>query len=133
MWAHVVNGLVADVTNVDPSDRYHPDLVWLPCSEDTKPGWLFEQGKFQFDSQLHHADLIAMQRIWRDARLQATEWLVMRHRDELAMTISATLTAQQYSELLNYRQHLRDWPTSASFPDQSSAPAPPEWLALQTS
>ena len=82
-------------------------------------------------AELSFEELSERARAWRDAAISATEWLSARHRDEIDGELSTTLTAEQFSELLSYRQALRDWPESAAFPDQTSRPAEPVWLAHQ--
>lgn len=77
-------------------------------------------------------ELAADERVWRDAELGATEWLVMRHRDEQDMAMTTILTAAQFAELLTYRQKLRDWPTAAGFPSLYQRPRMPAWVAEQT-
>lgn len=67
-------------------------------------------------------------RAWRQASLAATEWLVTRHHDEQALGRGTHLSAAQYLQLLEYRQALRDWPGSPSFPAMDSRPAVPQWL-----
>ncbi|WP_248738138.1 phage tail assembly chaperone [Pseudomonas sp. MWU12-2029] len=68
-------------------------------------------------------------RAWRQSALAATEWRVTRHRDEQELGRGTTLKAQQYLELLEYRQALRDWPDSGAFPSSVSRPSAPQWLA----
>lgn len=68
------------------------------------------------------------ERAWRDSQVNATEWLVNRHRDELDMQLETTLLAAQFSELLKFRQALRDWPQSDLFPAFESRPLAPTWL-----
>lgn len=75
--------------------------------------------------------LAAIERRWRDAEVNSTEWLVNRHRDELDMQQSPTLETAQYTELLEYRQALRDWPQTGLFPDVSQRPVAPPWIAEQ--
>lgn len=75
--------------------------------------------------------LAATERAWRDAEVSATEWLVTRHRDEQDMQLTTTLTAEQFAELLVYRQALRDWPQTESFPDSAHRPVAPAWIAEQ--
>lgn len=72
------------------------------------------------------------ERTWRDAEMQSNEWLVARHRDEQDMQLATTLTAEQFAELLVYRQALRDWPQSEAFPDSAQRPVAPPWIAEQT-
>ncbi|PLP87602.1 phage tail protein [Pseudomonas sp. FFUP_PS_473] len=74
-------------------------------------------------------ELAAAERKWRDGQVSDTEWLVTRHRDEQDMQLSTTLTPEQFSELLAYRQGLRDWPQSELFPGIEHRPQPPTWLA----
>lgn len=51
----------------------------------------------------------------RDAKLVATNWLVERHREEQESG-TTTLAVQEYSDLLAYRQALRDVPQQEGFP-----------------
>ncbi|QDD91317.1 phage tail assembly chaperone [Pseudomonas oryzihabitans] len=71
----------------------------------------------------------AAERSWRDKRLVGTDYLVVRHRDELEAARATSLTDAQYRELQAYRLDLRDWPRASGFPDQHSRPVAPEWLA----
>ncbi|TDJ76969.1 phage tail protein [Pseudomonas putida] len=75
--------------------------------------------------------LAANERAWRDAEVSSTEWLVTRHRDEQDMQLATTLTAEQFAELLVYRQALRDWPQTEAFPDSAQRPVAPAWIAEQ--
>lgn len=69
--------------------------------------------------------LASQARAERDARLSDTNWLVERHREEQE-TGATTLTAQEYTELLAYRQALRDVPQQAGFPETIDWPILPE-------
>ena len=68
----------------------------------------------------------------RNGELVASDWLVSRHRDEKDFGQSTTLSQDQFSELLAYRQALRDWPQSPDFPVIEQRPAAPPWIADQT-
>lgn len=57
----------------------------------------------------------------RDAKLTATNWLVERHREEQE-TGATTLSAQEYADLLAYRQALRDVPQQSGFPESIQWP-----------
>ena len=67
-------------------------------------------------------------RNWRDQELAASQWLVDRDRDEQAAGTPMTLSSDQYHDLLDYRQNLRDWPSLAGFPKDASKPLAPAWL-----
>lgn len=86
----------------------------------------------KFDFTMTSEQIIAAERVWRDEQVDATEWLVTRHRDEQYMQLPTTLTAEQFAELLAYRQALRDWPQTEVFPDPTQRPVAPPWLAEQT-
>ncbi len=77
-------------------------------------------------------ELAEKERHWRDLVISTTEWIVTRHRDEVDMGQETMITAGQFSELLRYRQALRDWPTVEGFPNVDLRPNPPGWLADQT-
>lgn len=75
--------------------------------------------------------LRAAERSWRTAELSRYEWVATRHRDEVDMGVDTTLTAEKYTELLQYRQSLRDWPSVEAFPVLERRPSAPTWLAVQ--
>ena len=58
----------------------------------------------------------------RNRLLSRTDWLVLRHRDQLANSGTTTLTPESFAALLSYRQALRDLPLQPGFPDQSTFP-----------
>lgn len=52
----------------------------------------------------------------RDRRLDATTWLVERHKEQTAGNIETSITGEDYAALLTYRQALRDLPQQQGFP-----------------
>lgn len=58
--------------------------------------------------------------------LSRSDWLSTRHRDQLEANIPTSLTSEQFSELLTYRQALRDWPVSGDY--NEPYPAQPGWM-----
>jgi hypothetical protein len=75
--------------------------------------------------------LIEAARNWRDGEITRVDWVRDRHRDEVELGGATSITAERYTELLGYIQQLRDWPLSEGFPDASSRPDAPEWIASQ--
>ncbi|WP_448177357.1 phage tail protein [Pseudomonas putida] len=76
------------------------------------------------------AELAASERLWRDEQLLATDGIVTRHRDERDIGAHTTLNSEQFSELLEYRQDLRNWPQTDAFPDSPQRrPISPAWVA----
>jgi hypothetical protein len=45
---------------------------------------------------------------FRNEKLFSTDWMVIRHRDQIDVGVATTLTNTQYQNLLIYRQALRD-------------------------
>ncbi|WP_256205396.1 MULTISPECIES: phage tail assembly chaperone [unclassified Pseudomonas] len=107
------------IANPDPAKVRSHDADGLPVLIDA-PAW-----------QPTADELAAHERVWRDTQVSETEWLVARQRDEQDMQLATTLTAEQFTELLTYRQALRDWPQSGLFPDAEQRPVAPPWIAEQ--
>ena len=83
------------------------------------------------DLVLTPEEVAALERAWRDSVLAQAVWLRDRHRDQLEIGGSTTLTAEQFQELLVYMQALRDWPQSPDFPLTEHRPVAPPWIAEQ--
>lgn len=74
-------------------------------------------------------DYAGIERKWRDKQVESIKWIRERHRDEVDMVASTTISPAQFSELLAYIQSLRDWPESKDFPAQEKRPSAPKWIA----
>lgn len=69
----------------------------------------------------------------RDRRLNATTWLVERHKEQTEGNIETSITEEDYAALLTYRQALRDLPQQQGFPWSGDINAPDvPWPALFT-
>ena len=129
------NCYIPSVHRVIPDDAVElPDEVFLSVIANPAPGKVRSHDKSGLPILIDpppasDAELAAIERQWRDGKVGETEWLVARHRDEQDMQLSTTLTPEQFSELLAYRQGLRDWPQSELFPGIEHRPQPPTWLA----
>nr|WP_314121394.1 phage tail assembly chaperone [uncultured Brevundimonas sp.] len=60
----------------------------------------------------------------RDAEIARLRWFVERHRDEITLGVTTTLTAEDFILVLQHIQLLRD------LPDQAGFPADVEWPTL---
>ena len=69
-----------------------------------------------------------MVRYDRNNRLDRTQWLMQRHRDEIEFGCNPTLSHERYVELNKYRQELRDVPDQVGFPSGVVWPSVPTWL-----
>lgn len=45
IWARIENGVVMELTDIDPEGRFHPSLVWVECPDEVVPGYLYD-GEF---------------------------------------------------------------------------------------
>jgi hypothetical protein len=73
--------------------------------------------------------LAEFERQWRDGAISQVQWLINRHRDEIEIGLTTTLTTEQFAVLLAYVQSLRDWPESPLFPEAAGRPEVPNWIA----
>ncbi len=46
MWALIEDNLVQEITSIDPSGRFHPDLTWIECDENVLPGYQYDGSDF---------------------------------------------------------------------------------------
>lgn len=115
-------GTVYDTTTGNP--QQYEDLGDLPGNLTAEPrpspfhewvmgGWVLDAAAKQ------NAERDA-ERVWRDSRLASTDYLAMP---------DYPLTDAARSEVLAYRQALRDWPEGGEFPLPAHRPKPPAWLA----
>ena len=65
----------------------------------------------------------------RKLKITKCSWIVERHRDEIDMGKTTTLTDEQYRQWLNYRQQLRDIPQTLTDFTTFEWPAPPMTIA----
>lgn len=46
MWALIINGVVSEVTEINPEGRFVSELEWVECSAQVGPGWAFDGANF---------------------------------------------------------------------------------------
>lgn len=73
------------------------------------------------------------ERAWRDSQFSSVTWLRDRHRDEMELGLTPTLTDDEFKELLKYMQTLRNWPQDAGFPQAQQRPHVPQWVIVRAS
>ena len=69
--------------------------------------------------------IVEFERAWRNTEIERVKWLRERHQDEIGSNRPTTLPADQFNELVDYIQALRDWPEAEAFPDPQQRPAVP--------
>jgi hypothetical protein len=48
MWARIENDVVVELTNINPSERFHPSLIWKKCPDATECGMVFDGTSFKY-------------------------------------------------------------------------------------
>ena len=113
-----------------------PDKLWIATTRETDGVWTLRDGEVvklpPLEALPDVSALVETARLWRDAEIDRVAWIRDRHRDEIELGASTSITAEQFSELLGYIQQLRDWPQRDEFPGESSRPVVPDWVATQT-
>lgn len=61
----------------------------------------------------------------RNELLQESDYIITRHRDQVAEGITTTITDAIYQSWLTYRQALRDVPTQTGYPSTVTWPTKP--------
>lgn len=95
-------GLFA-VTTLDhsnPGGRDNEYIQWVDDNLDNIVGAAYEDGYGKLNA-FSFEDL-------RNAKLIETDWMVIRHKEQLEMGWETSLNIDQYQSLLIYRQELRD-------------------------
>ncbi|MBI6720972.1 hypothetical protein [Pseudomonas syringae] len=74
------------------------------------------------------SDPALLARLWIEASLKTSETLVSEYRDARDLGAALPITAEQFSELLTWRQAVREWPQVAGYPIEASRPDVPAWI-----
>jgi hypothetical protein len=101
-----------------------------------KPSFNVEYEEIIWDNELKQFKIIrnndkAIKKLReiRNKLLSETDWFALRHQDEIARGMQTTLTEEQYQELLNYRQSLRDLPEDPNLDVfNPQFPQKPSWM-----
>ena len=119
MKAAVQDGVVVDI---HPENGYecHPSITWVDCDDKVKHGWTYDGKTFKSNEPSFTAEEeLDRLRAKRNAILQASDWVVIKEREE-----GGTVT--NFADWKTYRQKLRDitntyktlakvkWPTAPS-------------------
>lgn len=106
----------------------NPELVWIRDNFD----YLVEKlGPLTTSEDEHHYPPAMMHREWA---LVSTDWRILRHAEEKALNLETTLSEEQYTELLTFRQQLRDLPSTqdlSGLANDVQWPEKPSWLNFQ--
>ena len=118
MWALVQNGVVSEVTDINPDGRFHPDFQWEACGDDVSTGWSYVDGEFipaEEDAQASNTACTQAQGlIALFVVKQITEAHVLEAIEKIADPV------QRYTILIGYQRATtweRDSPTMQAMAD----------------
>jgi hypothetical protein len=55
MWALIVDNSVFEITDTDPTERFHESLEWAECGADVTERWRYSDGTFLPPAELESA------------------------------------------------------------------------------
>ena len=118
MKALILNGKVVDVN--EKEFEVHSSMSWVDCDDKVKHGWTYDGKTFKSNEPSFTAEEeLDRLRAKRNARLEASDWVVIKEREEGG-------TVSNFADWKKYRQELRDitntyktlakvkWPTAPS-------------------
>lgn len=115
-YARIDSGVVVELleTDLDIRELYHPDMLWVPVTDDVEVGYVSTNGTYT------PAPLPTVTpdegRLWRNSELYRADNEIRKHQDSDS---SAEGTESNWRE---YRVALREWPDTSEFPSQESRP-----------
>lgn len=127
----VVTQLIGGVHEIPAGAVLIDEARWLEVIQDVSCRWsLTDTGELLKLPKLDPAgnSAVDFERESRNQSLSSTDWLVIRHREEQEAAIVTSLAVAQFSELLAYRNNLRNWPSVDGYPDIANRPTEPLWL-----
>jgi len=105
-WARIEDDIVKEITEIDPSGRFHPSLVWVECPDDTTTGMKYENNTF-VEHTVDTYEGWTLDKYLADIRKKRNYLLLKSDRYMLSDYPKGDVTKQQ---ILDYRQGLRDIP-----------------------
>lgn len=105
MWARVNNGVVEEVIEFNPNNKFAPRLVWVKCPTEVKLGWLFDGQNF---TQPEPSNPLVIRDWAKFARLLNgnTEWLRLQKDNGAASTLARYVAEKDVDNARAYYQFL---------------------------
>lgn len=118
LWAIIDSNKVIEITEIDPTERYHESILCVPCQGHVKVGMTHDNGAFYFVQESVEV-LITKERVWRNSELIRADEELNKVQDADPKSIG---TVGQWRE---YRKSLRAYPEVEGFPSPDNRPISP--------
>ncbi|RMP24932.1 hypothetical protein [Pseudomonas coronafaciens] len=74
------------------------------------------------------ADPALLAKLWVELRLKVSDNLVSQYRDARDLGGELPVTPEQFTQLLTWRQAVREWPQVRGYPKENTQPVTPDWI-----
>ncbi|MCF5713421.1 hypothetical protein I9H06_24390 [Pseudomonas tremae] len=74
------------------------------------------------------ADPALLAKLWVELRLKVSDNLVSQYRDARDLGGELPVTPEQFTQLLTWRQAVREWPQVRGYPKKTTQPVTPDWI-----
>ncbi|WP_024691051.1 hypothetical protein [Pseudomonas tremae] len=74
------------------------------------------------------ADPALLAKLWVELRLKVSDNLVSQYRDARDLGGELPVTPEQFTQLLTWRQAVREWPQVRGYPKETTQPVTPDWI-----
>lgn len=118
-FGQILNGVLHWTFEAEERPDFAPNIELVDITDHAPTpvaGDIWDGNKFVKPAGPSDEERAAGLKALRDTLVTRTDWLVQRHRDELDMQRTPTMSAEAFAALLQYRQELRDLPLTAGFP-----------------
>lgn len=111
-------------------NRCHVTQDYNPPLYEAVRSFLERGGAFRAYAEdiIVQSDPAVLARLWIEVKLQTSEAVVAQYRDARDLGGDLPITAEQFTQLLTWRQSVREWPKVAGYPDEATQPQIPGWM-----
>ena len=90
---------------IGESSNTVPEIIWIETNMESIK---------EFARNYKQEEYVPNYKDKRNLYLIQTDCIVIRHRDEIELSVKTTITQEEYVKLLEYRKYLRDLPEDTS-------------------
>lgn len=130
MWALINNGVVDEITDINPEGRFHPSLQWVACDDSVRAGDVYENGEFSRPQPQEPASPTAEQLAVyvlarRDALLSLAAIRIAPLQDAVDLALDTPEDRLRLTAWKQYRVALNRVGQQANFPQEIDWPQVP--------